>query len=68
MILIEPMGVNFGTKAKYIPFDLYFELVAQLGYKMLKLDSLRQFLVALGYQTTIKWYSDTLGPTKNEFS
>ena len=48
------MGVNFGIKAKYIPLDLYFELVAQLDYKMLKLDSLRQFLVALGYQTTIK--------------
>ena len=48
------MGVNLGIKTKFIPIGLYFGLVAQLDYQFLKLGSLRQFLIVLGYQGAIK--------------
>ena len=47
------MGVNLGIKTKFIPMGLYFGLVAQLDYQLLKLGSLRHFLIVLGYQVAI---------------
>ena len=45
------MEVN---QTKFIPLDLYSGLVPQLDYQLLKLGSLRHFLIASGYQAVIK--------------
>ena len=48
------MGINLGIKTKFIPLDLHLGLVDQLDYHLLKLGSLRQFLIAAGYQAANK--------------
>ena len=53
-MLLGPMGANLGTKTKFIPLDLHFELVTQLGYQLLNPGSLGQFLVTSVCWTTTK--------------
>ena len=48
------MGINLGIKTKFIPLDLHLGPVDQLDYHLLKLGSLRQFLIAAGYQAANK--------------
>ena len=48
------MGVYCGIKTKFVPLDLYFGMLAQPDYQLLKLGSLRHFLISFGYQAAIK--------------
>ena len=66
MIVMKVVILNkaIESKANIIALDLYFGLVAQLGYQFLDPGSPRQFLIASGYRATSKWYSwfRTVGP------